>query len=434
MILGWYYPDSVGGTENYVRLLANDLKSLGCDSLILAPSNDESEKHYEYEGIPVYRYPVSRNPSLSEIRGEVCPEYFEYYADKVKDINPDIVHIHSYTRACSVYHAEFVKNLGIPIVLTVHVPDFICARGTLMKWGTTVCSGEMIEEECTACVSQMHGLPQTLAHSLNYIPDLIADKALNMENKLGTALSMKRIISTRIKNTEKLFELSDRIVSVCNWLENMLLINKVNPSKIYVSTHGISTELIDRENSEELDNNILRIGFIGRFKPVKGIHILIEAIKKLPPSTSVELSVYGRADTVEEKAYLKDLKLISENEDRIKFRGTVNNENRSEVFKSFHILAIPSIWLETGPYVLLEAFSEGIPIIGSDLGGISEHVVDGVNGILVNPDDIKEWSKSIKYLSENQELIQDFKSGLPSVKKSIDVAKEMVSVYETVLA
>ncbi len=72
MLLGWYYPDSVGGTENYVRMLAKDLRSLGWDAVILAPAHDGSEGSYEHEGISVCRYPVTLTPGLLEIRGETC--------------------------------------------------------------------------------------------------------------------------------------------------------------------------------------------------------------------------------------------------------------------------------------------------------------------------------------------------------------------------
>lgn len=71
MLLGWYYPDSVGGTENYVWLLSRDLNTIGSEVTIIAPSKDETEKSYEFEWINVCRYPVSLSPSLEEIRGEL---------------------------------------------------------------------------------------------------------------------------------------------------------------------------------------------------------------------------------------------------------------------------------------------------------------------------------------------------------------------------
>ncbi len=44
-------------------------------------------------------------------------------------------------------------------------------------------------------------------------------------------------------------------------------------------------------------------------------------------------------------------------------------------------VVVPSIWWETGPIVVLEAFQYGRPVICSDIGGMSEKVTDGVNGL-----------------------------------------------------
>jgi len=125
MLLGWYYPDSIGGTENYVWLLRRDLNVIRYEVTIIAPSKDETENSYEFEGINVFRYFVSLSPSLEETRGESAPAYIEYFKNKINQINPDIVHMHSFSRGCGVFHAELVKNENIPLILTVHVPDFI---------------------------------------------------------------------------------------------------------------------------------------------------------------------------------------------------------------------------------------------------------------------------------------------------------------------
>ena len=157
---------------------------------------------------------------------------------------------------------------------------------------------------------------------------------------------------------------------------------------------------------------------------------MIESIIKLPPTVCVELNIYGRSDTEEENQYLDSLKNMANTENRIKFCGELRENNRSEVMQSFDLLAIPSIWLETGPYVLLEAFASGIPVIGSDLGGISERVTNNINGLLVEPGSIESWSKSIMYLYENPEMVQKYASNIPVVRSSMDVAKEVVNVYQ----
>ena len=57
--LGWYFPESIGGTEVYVAGLSRRLCAAGADVAIVAPDPAAAqERFYEHEGVPVYRYPV----------------------------------------------------------------------------------------------------------------------------------------------------------------------------------------------------------------------------------------------------------------------------------------------------------------------------------------------------------------------------------------
>src|SRR5438552_17148600 len=64
-------------------------------------------------------------------------------------------------------------------------------------------------------------------------------------------------------------------------------------------------------------------------------------------------------------------------------------------------LAIPSLWLETGPLVALEAKAAGLPVIGSRLGGIAELVREPEDGVLLPPGDIGAWTAAIVTIASN---------------------------------
>jgi glycosyltransferase involved in cell wall biosynthesis len=57
------------------------------------------------------------------------------------------------------------------------------------------------------------------------------------------------------------------------------------------------------------------------------------------------------------------------------------------VFSSIDALIVPSLWNDTFPGVVFEAFGYGVPVIGSRRGGIPEMIVHGENGLLFDPDD-----------------------------------------------
>ena len=70
------------------------------------------------------------------------------------------------------------------------------------------------------------------------------------------------------------------------------------------------------------------------------------------------------------------------------------------VMADYDLIAVPSRCLETGPLVALEAFAAGVPVLGAKLGGIAELVRDGVDGILVTPDNAAAWAAKIGRLAK----------------------------------
>ena len=68
--LGWYFPESLGGTEIYVRALARRLRYHGYRVAITAPDSRISEEHsYEVEGVEVFRYPIPAFPNRAQSQG-----------------------------------------------------------------------------------------------------------------------------------------------------------------------------------------------------------------------------------------------------------------------------------------------------------------------------------------------------------------------------
>jgi glycosyltransferase involved in cell wall biosynthesis len=84
--------------------------------------------------------------------------------------------------------------------------------------------------------------------------------------------------------------------------------------------------------------------------------------------------------------------------------------------------------------VVYEAFAAGIPVIGSDLGGIAELVRDGENGILVKPRAVSAWVRAVTKLVENPELLVRLQTGRQPIRNTNDVTSDMRHVYEKVLA
>ena len=431
LLAGWYYPDSVGGTESYIRALASDLRSLGHSVHLGAPAPEARASAYEVDRIPVYRYPLAPSASTEEAQGREPPAHLDVFREWLIAVRPDIVHIHSFTRGCGIWHARVASSLGIPIVTTVHTPHLVCARETLMRWGTVPCDGVYSPARCTACALTSKGLPRAAAWPLALSP--ARSDAPLLPGRANTLLQFRNILGERRDMALEFLSIAQRVVAVSSWLQEMLAQSGVPREKLRLSRQGIRATATDTKNSRrERSSGPLRLGFIGRFDATKGLHFIVQAIRRSEPSLPVELHVYGVAANPQAAKYLDSVRALAGDDRRIVFHGLVTDANRTEVLESLDMLVVPSNWFETGPLVVLEAFAAGIPVLGSALGGIQERVTHGVDGWLVPPGNVRAWQVALR------ELAQRFTSGdwswtMPAVRTSMTVAEEMSGLYEQVL-
>lgn len=124
----------------------------------------------------------------------------------------------------------------------------------------------------------------------------------------------------------------------------------------------------------------IRFLFVGRFHPLKGTHLLLEAFARLDLQDST-LSLIG-AGKQETKLRLLATKLGIA--DRLRWHGRVPRAELAEHFRRHDVLVAPSLY-ESGGLVALEAMAEGVPPIVLDVGGHSVSVTDGC-GIKVAAD------------------------------------------------
>jgi Glycosyltransferase len=98
-------------------------------------------------------------------------------------------------------------------------------------------------------------------------------------------------------------------------------------------------------------------------------------------------------------------------------------------------VVVPSQWMETGPLVVLEAFAAGVPVIGSNLGGIADKVQHGHNGLLVSPWDSEHaWSDALAQAGDRRVLLQQLARCVSVPRSSRTVAAEMATLYRTLRA
>ncbi len=456
-----FYPDAVGGTEVYVASLARLLsKEHGCGVLIAAPGVRSED--YMHENLRVRRFAVSPDVAdLSELYGEGDDLGAREFGKILAEERVDLVHLHAFTRGVSLRIVRIAKAKQIPVVFTYHTPTVTCTRGTMMRWGRIPCDGEMLGRRCTACTLHGLGLNRVAANVLAAMPHPLR-KTLAKTKKSGgirTALRMRELVEGRQNATRALLTEVDHIVAVCEWVRDVLLKNNVPANKITLCRQGIPDNrepITDNsrrreepitDNSRRHANDLptdsasqlfsisafskvrpLRLVYLGRLDPTKGVHVLIEALR-LDLSLPVTLDVYGTAQGETGAAYAARLEKLASDDPRVSFHQPVGSDQIMRTLRQYDMLAVPSQWLETGPLVVLEAYAAGIPVLGSDLGGIAELVISGVNGLLVSPSEINTWCNALGRLCREAGFYERLCSSLPSPPFMESVARMMVDLY-----
>jgi glycosyltransferase involved in cell wall biosynthesis len=418
-------PDVVGGTEVYVAGLARAQRSAGHEPVIAAPAAANST--YEREHGRVYRYAVSSRLQLEELWGRGDPQAAQEFARILDRERPEIVHLHAFTSAISLLCAEQIRERSIPIVFTYHTPTASCPRGTLLRWGHIPCDGLLLDHRCGACVVAAQGVPAPLAKAAE---PLVRWAGRHFDDKSGgtwTALRLPELVSLRNRCVQQFFGYCARIIALADWTQRLLLINGIDAGKIRLIRHGTNAQT---HRPHPGQHKPLRIGFLGRLDPTKGVHILLEALRR-EPDLLLQLVIYGIEQDRTESNYARAVRNRTHADGRVQLRPAVPHEQIPEVLRLIDVLAVPSQWLETGPLVVLEAFAAGVPVMGTRLGGIAEIVRDEVDGLLLEPD-AESWSRALKRVVEQPALLASWRQNLREPRSMAQVAGEVDAVYEEI--
>jgi glycosyltransferase involved in cell wall biosynthesis len=141
----------------------------------------------------------------------------------------------------------------------------------------------------------------------------------------------------------------------------------------------------------------IQVVTVGRMVPAKGHADLLAVADRL--GEEFEFNIVGDGP-------LRD-RLEARAPENVVFHGTVDNDDLPSVLRKMDVYFQPS-HREGLCISVVEAMAVGLPIVGSDVGGIPESVVDGTNGYLAPPGDVEGFSRSIRQLGRDAARRADF--------------------------
>jgi glycosyltransferase involved in cell wall biosynthesis len=427
---GWYLPTSNGGTEIYVSELAKRLRAAGHEVLIAAPEAlGQPERTYDLDDFRVYRYPIPPRVTRDEAQGRVVVRGAELFHEWLRRTAPDVVHVHTYVTGLGLAELRAAKQTGAKVVATTHAASlgFTCQRGTMMRWGSKLCDGQVRPAKCAACQLQHRGVAVPIAVGAALVPPSIGGMARRLPGRLGTVLGMTNLITHNQSAQREMLNLVDRFVVLSEWGRDVLIANGAPPAKVTLNRLGArfprGAAPVRRVGSP------LSVAYVGRFDPIKGVDDFAQAIAMVPRSAAIRFEFHGPVQYLTDHTIVNRLKSTVGPDAWVTFGGELDADGVRRLLDRIDVVCCPSRVVEGGPTIALEAHAAGVPVIGSAIPALSELVRDDVNGRLYPPGSARALAAILKDLAGNPARVDEWRSNLSAVRTMDDVTADYLAMY-----
>ncbi|MGA4719652.1 N-acetyl-alpha-D-glucosaminyl L-malate synthase BshA [Fictibacillus nanhaiensis] len=300
-----------------------------------------------------------------------------------------------YDLALASKMAEVAKREKLDL-LHVHyaVPHAVCA----------VLAKQMLNDEMKI-VTTLHGTDITV---LGYDPSLSEMIKFGIEKS-----DVVTSVSHQLKaDTLELLNINKDIIPVHNFVDERVYYRRSNNAELR-QTYGI-------EENEKV------IVHISNFRKVKRLEDVIKSFALIRKELTSKLLLIGNGPELTTACELvRELDI----EDDVLFLG--KQENVGELFSICDLKLLLSE-KESFGLVLLEAMACGVPVIGTNIGGIPEVIVDGETGYMVElgcPETVAE--KAIALLQDEEKLMAFRENSVRHVKENF-LSDKIVSIYEDI--
>lgn len=378
LLVNMFYNEE-GGAQKSTTLLAEQLVKEGHEVSVYSIDTDEAIDEQK-NGVYIYRRNISTfnlnyifNPQKNKLKHLFykCFETYNKQAERnfeevLNQVNPEVVHFNCLS-GMSLSIIEMSKRRGIKTVLTLR--DYWLES----PWGT----------KDNLLVKYMNQkLAPKVKKTLSYIDVVTAP----------SAFTLNRFIERGYFQPSR---------QICEVVENAVVFSSDNLK-----------EIIDEKRSlvHKKDTRFL---FVGSILSQKGVFKMIEAFKKLSKYPDISLDIVGKG--ADSSQLEKEIAL----DPRIHYLGFKTTSELDNIYRSADILLVPSDWDEPFGRVVIEGNSNGLPVLGSNRGGIPEIIRTTGGGETF---DISKSTSLVELMIEFVEM-SDYNIYFDSILDAIDTYK-----------
>ncbi len=429
-----YPPAFRAGAEQYTHRLASwmlaqghDVEVVTLESIATGSSTHIASTLDTFEGVPVHRLYFKLVGAPDELTWRYDNPLLErWIADYTAVRKPDFVHFMA-GYLIGVGPLRAVRAAGIPMALTLHDYWFVCPRHTLQRGDGTLC--EQVPEEpaaCARCVAQGQS-------STARADKLTGGLYSTFLERFGLAAERDAIAQRRIATAEAI-TWPDAVLAPTQFLAGK--VHETLPqANVRYTPHGYDPhpELLLRAETEHTPAGDLQIAYLGQISPHKGVHVLVEAFRKLD-AESATLHIHGGLES--NSAYVATLRQLAGDARNIHFHGSYNNQQLPAILSALDAVVVPSIWYENSPLVIIEALAAGLPVITSRLGGMAELVEDGRTGLHFTMGDVDALAATLRTFVGDAALRSRLSANARTNGRRavIDEMSELEALYRSLIA
>lgn len=320
------------------------------------------------------------------------------------DFKPDVCHLNNFnyqlTPSVILEIVKWRKETGrkCEIYYTAHDYQLVCPNHMMNNPAT--------HENCEKCVGGHFG-------------NCIKGKCIHG----STAKSLVGAAEAFYWNLRGTYQYIDKIICCSEFMKTKLDTNPVLAKKTvaihnFIDTVAIEKYLTENLNTESsINEEAMSSGkngyvlYFGRYSSEKGVRTLIEAAKKLP---DIYFVCAGRGEYAEQMKTIPNIKDV----------GFQTGEDLVRLITEAKFSVCPSEWFENCPLSVMESQKYGTPVIGANIGGIPELVIDGENGLLFESGNAEDLANMIQKLWRKDSLREGFEK--KCLAMPYDTAKEYV--------
>jgi glycosyltransferase involved in cell wall biosynthesis len=434
-VLNHFLPQQTAGTEIYTWALSRQLQQLGVEVKVLIPHYGQmADTHYVYDGIPVRQYAEPTVEDRALIMGFREPDGLKNYTQFLLNEQPDIVHFHELAAGSGINlaHIKAAKKSGAKVIMTFHLAGYSCKTGTLVYKGRELCNGVINLKKCSICYLHSKGYSLTgplLVYSSALMYQLNIDTS-KCKSRIGTAFATVPLLAQLKKNLHDLVDSCDRVVSITHWYKRVLLENGVQEEKISFIPTALPFSIQPSLNQQADEPRPLRILFLGRINPFKGLHLLLEAIRFMDEK-SIELDIYGQSSDPD---YEEQCRLLVKDKSNIHWKGLLEQKDVVTTMRRYHALCLCSTFSEMAPLVIQEAYAAGIPVIASHVHGNAEQINHGDNGLLFRYNDVDSLRQQFEKCIADTGLLKRLAQKIQSPADFSAVAGSYHQLYKKLIS